>query len=140
MRTHHHMRSRVASILAVLLAVGVSTAALAVDGVLEINQTCAVNTGCFAGDAAGFPVTITQPGSYRLTGNLDLTAVPGTNAIVLQATVTLDLGGFAIVGPVTCTGVGATLSCGPAGAQTGVLLDPGSRGSIVRNGIVRGLG
>ena len=32
--------------------------AYAVDGVLEINQTCAVNTGCFAGDAAAFPVTI----------------------------------------------------------------------------------
>ena len=32
--------------------------ALAVDGVLEINQTCAVLTGCFAGDIPGFPVTI----------------------------------------------------------------------------------
>jgi hypothetical protein len=45
------------------------------DGQLEINQACAVNTGCFPGDDPGFPVTITQPGSYRLTGNLDLSAV-----------------------------------------------------------------
>ena len=28
------------------------------DGVVEINQTCAITTGCFAGDASGFPVTI----------------------------------------------------------------------------------
>ena len=33
--------------------------AQAVDGVLEINQACAANTGCFTGDSAGFPVTIT---------------------------------------------------------------------------------
>ena len=45
--------------------------ALAVDGVLEINQVCADKTGCFSGDAAGFPVTIGTAGSYRLTGNLD---------------------------------------------------------------------
>lgn len=30
----------------------------ATDGVLEINQTCATQTGCFAGDTAGLPVTI----------------------------------------------------------------------------------
>ena len=28
------------------------------DSVLEINQACTLNGGCFAGDAAGFPVTI----------------------------------------------------------------------------------
>ncbi len=27
----------------------------AVDGVFEINQTCAENTGCFTGDESGFP-------------------------------------------------------------------------------------
>ena len=32
--------------------------AFADEGVLEINQVCAVNTGCFVGDSAGFPVTI----------------------------------------------------------------------------------
>jgi hypothetical protein len=31
------------------------------DGVPEINQTCAVQTGCFPGDTAGFPVTISGP-------------------------------------------------------------------------------
>ena len=35
--------------------------ALAVDGVLEINQTCVVQSGCFAGDTPGFPLTISTP-------------------------------------------------------------------------------
>ena len=39
----------------------------ATDGAVELNQTCAVQTGCLADDAAGFPVTIATPGSYRLT-------------------------------------------------------------------------
>ena len=54
--------------------------ALAVDGVLEINQTCAVLTGCFAGDAPGFPVTMdsTTPGkSFRLTSDLGANACDG---------------------------------------------------------------
>ena len=74
----------------------ISGPANAVDGVLEINQTCAVNTGCFAGDTAGFPVTISASGSYRLTGNLDLV---GTAVPVIQITadrVTLDLNGFMV--------------------------------------------
>ena len=58
------------SLLTPFLLFALATPALAVDGVLEINQTCAVQTGCFAGDSPGFPVTITQPGSYRLTSNL----------------------------------------------------------------------
>jgi hypothetical protein len=59
-----------------LLTIALASPALAVDGVLEINQACAVNTGCFSGDAAGLPVTITAAGSYRLTGNL---TVPDEN-------------------------------------------------------------
>jgi hypothetical protein len=45
---------------------------LAVDGVLEINQTCVVHTGCFAGDYVGFPVAITGVAgrSDRLTSDL----------------------------------------------------------------------
>jgi len=41
--------------------------ALASGGVLEINQSCAVNTGCFTGDSAGFPVEIKNP---EVRGNL----------------------------------------------------------------------
>jgi hypothetical protein len=42
--------------LFVLLLVTLAAPAFAVDGVIEINQTCAVETGCLTGDAAGgFP-------------------------------------------------------------------------------------
>ncbi len=51
------------------LILALATSAFATDGVLEINQTCAVQTGCFAGDTAGFPVEIDVAGSYRLTSN-----------------------------------------------------------------------
>jgi hypothetical protein len=35
---------------------------ISADGVLEIHQTCAVQTGCLAGDTPRFPVTIPQAG------------------------------------------------------------------------------
>lgn len=120
-----------------------STTILASDGQLEINQACAVNTGCFTGDAPGFPVTITQPGSYRLTGNLDLGAQdPALSGIdVSSPGVTVDLAGFQIAGPTRCSGSGASLSCSPAGANGGwgVLFQEGATASVVRNGIVRNM-
>ena len=61
------MRNFVLAFLTLTLSLPI----FAVDGVLEINQTCAVNTGCFSGDAAGFPVTIDGSAglSYVLTAN-----------------------------------------------------------------------
>jgi hypothetical protein len=77
---------------------GFASMAFAVDGVLEINQTCAENTGCFAGDTAGFPVTLTAEGSYRLTSNLIVRDTgAAANGIDIQAArVNVDLNGFAI--------------------------------------------
>jgi hypothetical protein len=71
--------------LLLLLLLVVASRAVAIDGVLEINQTCAVNTGCFAGDAPGFPVTISATGSYELTSNLTATAnnTDGISGILL---------------------------------------------------------
>jgi parallel beta-helix repeat protein len=114
--------------------------ALAVDGVLEINQACAVNTGCFSGDAAGLPVTITAAGSYRLTGNL---TVPdeNTDGIVVSANdISIDLNGFAIIGPGACSGT--PLTCTPAaGTGSGVERASSSvRGTSVKNGSVSGMG
>src|SRR5215813_4957107 len=46
---------------------------------------------------SSLPFTINQPGSYYLTGNL--TGAPGANGINISASdVTLDLGGFALIG------------------------------------------
>jgi hypothetical protein len=84
------------SILSLLLLAGLATPALAVDGVLEINRTCAVQTGCFSGDVPGFPVTIdgSAGGSYRLTSSL----VVGNGSVIDVDTsrVSIDLNGFSI--------------------------------------------
>jgi len=101
------MRIRIAVIL---ILIG-STPAAAVDGVLEINQSCAVNSGCFSGETAGFPVSITNSGSYRLTSDLSVSGV-GLSAITLAnglTDVTLDLNGFEIEGPGSGTGHGVSL-------------------------------
>jgi hypothetical protein len=64
-----------------------------------------VQTGCFAGDSPGYPISINSRGSYRLTGDL-LPATSGVRAIqVTQGPVTIDLNGFSIVGPGTCDGI-----------------------------------
>src|SRR5262245_11425475 len=93
---------------ATLLALLGAAPILATDGVIEINQAKVVANG-------GFPFTISQPGSYRLTSNLTAAGVagPGTNLVVINANnVSLDLNGFAIIGlasigspTVTSTGV-----------------------------------
>ena len=72
------------------------------DGVIEINQAC-VPTGCFDGDPAGFPVLILEPGSYRLTSNLDTRPDTTTAIDIFADRVTLDLNGFSVIGPQTCS-------------------------------------
>ncbi len=129
-------------VLALLLTL-VTTESFAADGTSELNQTCAVQTGCFGGDSAGFPVTISTPGSYRLTSNLTLFN-PNTDGITFAtssvANVSIDLGGFAISGPVVCTGV--PLACLPAsGTGHGIVrLGPGNSGISVENGSITRMG
>lgn len=117
---------------------GAATPARAGDGVIEINQARALAGGVTPGDGAGFPVTLSLPGSYRLTGNLSVAGLSVDAISVASADVALDLAGFEIRGPVTCSGVGSGLSCAPAGSGFGV------RGtaarSSVRNGHVVGFG
>ena len=109
------------------------------EGVFEINQACAENSGCFPGDTPLFPVRIQESGSYRLTSNL---TVPdeNTTAITIAADdVTLDLNGFAISGPTECTG--DTVICSPTGSGVGVSRNfPADRNATVINGTVRGMG
>jgi hypothetical protein len=70
---------------------------LAVDGQVLINQAAVTAAG-------GFPYKITQPGSYKLSGNLVMNTFPGGNysgmdvAILINSSnVTLDLNGFSIM-------------------------------------------
>lgn len=112
-------------------------------GVIEIHPLC-VDTGCFSGDSPGFPVTINAPGSYRLTGDLDLrneTSPASTDAIVISAPdVRLDLAGFRIIGEVTCTGTPVTDCLPDAGFGSGVEVTTGSHGVWIGNGQIVGVG
>ena len=87
----------------------------AAGGAYEINQDCAV-AGCFGGDAAGFPVTITKAGAYVLTSDL-LISTGGADAIDIVGGVspvdidlnghTINGGGFCINSPVGGCSTGA---------------------------------
>jgi parallel beta-helix repeat protein len=129
--------SRLAATTLALLA---ATPALAVDGVIEINQTRAVAGGVTPGDAPGLPVTISRPGSYRLTGNL-ATSSRNISAIVVAADdVTVDLNGFTIACTLSTTGI-IPVACQPGLGQGGVGVDAEDKDRIkVRNGSVRGMG
>lgn len=108
----------------------------ATDGVVEINAACA-SAGCFPGDAIGYPVVITQSGSYRLTSNL---AVVNPSLFVLDVRaddVTIDLNGFSILGPQTCQ-PGNCQSTGPGHAIASFNVNPIPRNTVVRNGSISG--
>ena len=121
--------------LRMLLAIGIVTilcpiAAIAVDGVNEINQTSILAAG-------GFPYTIPAAGSYVLTGNL---APPGaTGALVLgAANVVIDLNGFAIttslpllIGGGLLVGFGTSLGSGCTSGHGVCGIARGSRRSLV---------
>jgi hypothetical protein len=121
------------SILCFLGTMLTSVSAFGVDGTVLINQSTVMALG-------GFPYTISNPGSYRLSGNL---TVPNANtsAIVIATDyVTLDLNGFSILGPTVCSGASFVVtSCSPTGNGDGI------SGSLhnnitVMNGIVKGMG
>jgi hypothetical protein len=111
----------------VLCILGVAPA-YAVDGVKLLKQP------------GSFPIVISEPGSYRLKGNL---VVPDANTTAIRITVanvTIDLNGFTILGPTVCDDDGA---CAPTGGGQGITT-PGNAGSregvTVRNGTIQGMG
>lgn len=129
-----------AGAVGVVAALSVAAPGRASDGVLQINQACATNGGCFPGDSPGFPVTITQPGSYRLTGNLTVAALNTDAVDVTVSGVTVDLGGFTLQGPVTCSGSGSSINCAPSETSgSGVSITSSEPGVVsVRHGVIRG--
>src|SRR5882724_7856320 len=87
----------------VCVLAAISSSLYAADGIVLIDQKHALVGDITPGDAPGFPVTISQPGSFRLSGNL---IVPDLNTTAIHITadrVTLDLNGFSITGPAVCT-------------------------------------
>lgn len=120
---------------------GTVNASLAADGVVEISQAKVLANG------GHFPFTISSPGSYRLTSNLDVTA-DSTNAAAAQnrvaiqinsGEVTIDLNGFAIIGPLTCTYGGSSCSLS-GGTGAGVNASVGLSNITIRNGSIYGMG
>lgn len=118
------------------------TPAIADDGTYEISPLC-VATGCFDGDGPGFPVTISRPGRYVLTGNLDVRNEPTPeNATGISVSgsnhVSIDLNGFEIRGPVSCAG--QPLSCSPTGGAGDGVAGSNSVNVTVQNGSITGMG
>jgi hypothetical protein len=116
----------------------------ATDGVVLIDQRAALAGKVTPLDTAGFPVTISQSGSYRLSGNLTVPDAATTAIQITADNVTLDLNGFTIAGPNVCTPnpTRCTYSGGGgtgvlAVAPTGVVSPANVR---VINGVVRGMG
>ena len=87
-------RTRLATGALALLALTAAGQALA-QATIDQNKALAGNVT--PGDMPGFPITLSVPGSYKLTGNL---VVPGgLNGIEITSdNVTLDLNGFRIAG------------------------------------------
>jgi hypothetical protein len=100
-----------------------------------IDQAKATTKGIGGGDTAGFPITITQPGSYKLMSNLVI-ASPTVGAIHVTApNVTIDLNGFSITGPNTCNP--QTKTCTQAyGSVNGIYSEASN--TTVMNGSVSG--
>lgn len=140
---------RFALCLFVLLACAVllaftSTPAYAVDGVVLINQNTIINglPGCPGSNPGGFPIVICQPGSYKLSSNLIVTAGKADGIDMTSGGVTLDLNGFAIIGPVTCVLNGTLSSCTGTGGR-GIHVTLGAfiaQNFAIRNGTVGNFG
>jgi len=89
-----HVKAIAATVSACAVLIGAEPA-IAADGEILINQAKVNAGGITPGDAAGFPATLSRPGRYKLTGNLQ--APSGTDAIEVTANdVTIDLNGFTI--------------------------------------------
>jgi hypothetical protein len=102
----------------------------AVDGQVLINQATL--------NAAGGTYTITSPGSYKLSGNLQQKD-KDTNVIVIASdNVMIDLNGFSITGPVDCS---AGFPCTNRGFGLGIVAASPDRSNItIRNGTIQGVG
>jgi hypothetical protein len=126
---------------AALLALGAATqAALAADGVLEINADC-VAVGCFAGDVPNDgTVQITASGRYRLTSNLDSVYIAFGPAAL---DVDLDLHGFVMDGGARCTAApGLVPVCTSGAFSTAIVMPALAAGSYykvrIHDGAIRG--
>jgi len=136
--------------LLIAFAASAPMTAVAVDGVSLIDQNRAIAGNVTPGDTPGFPVSINSPGIYKLASNL---IVPNSSTTAIQINVdnvTIDLNGFAILGPNVCATDGFTvaLPCTlpSSGPFVGMGIDGGTgtpaaiRNTRVLNGTIEGMG
>src|SRR5262245_42328119 len=130
-------------IVCLFILVAIPISSHAANGVVLIDQDRALAGNLTLGDAPGFPVTISQSGSYRLSGNLMLANADTTAIQVTADSVTLDLNGFSIIGPAICV-PGPATTCAAAGKGIGVQVGgtemQNPRGVRILNGSIRGMG
>jgi hypothetical protein len=121
--------------LALLAMTLVPACVYAVDGQVLINQAT-VNA------AGGFPYKITQPGSYRLSGNLIVPNADTTAIQIAASFVTIDLNGFSIIGPTDCSG--GFFPCANQGNFAGNGIETRTNNVYfnvaIRNGTIQGMG
>ena len=87
--------SNLIAIIVISFGMMISNSVVASDGRIEINQVSITEAG-------GFPFTIDKAGSYVLTS--DLVVPASTDGLIIDANgVNIDLNGFSISGPATCS-------------------------------------
>lgn len=122
---------RIAAAAALLAAAGAACAQATIthDKALAGNVT--------PGDSAGYPITIGQPGSYKLMSNL--VVPPETSGIVVNSRgVTIDLNGFTIGGSGNCSQNSYTRAVTCTSATFVGIYGGAVDGMVIRNGTVRG--
>jgi len=130
------MKTLPISLAGIALALAAGTAFAA--DVILIDQNKVLAGNVTPGDSPGFPATLYQSGTYKLMSNLIVPS--GKDGIhIANYNVTLDLNGFTIIGPVTCTGSGAARTCPGAGPNAGSGVQQQYNWfTKIRNGTVRG--
>jgi hypothetical protein len=113
------MKSAIMLSICLLLATHAQAQIYTGSGQIVITQANASGSGIGPGDSPGYPVTITNPGSYKLGSNL--LPPSGVDAVDISADfVTLDLNGYTIKGGETCSivppNIYATCTAGSFGA------------------------
>lgn len=134
-------RAFVVMALTVASALALVAAAPAAAAVVPISQLRALIGGVTPGDAPGFPVTLSRPGSYQLVTNLVL---PAGATFAIDATadgVSLDLNGFAVIGPRTCAPETVPpATCAPSIEDPGFVGIRARNNAFIHDGTVQGMG
>lgn len=140
MTTTRHLVLAIAAAACAASAAAAPAASTPASDVVTIDQNKALNGAITANDTAGFPITISTSGSYKLTSNLVVPA--GVDGIQVWASnVTIDLNGFSITGPASCGGQSPSSIVCTATTTRGINSAGGNIFRLaVRNGSVGGFG